>query len=70
MNGRRRIAGTLISADDGVLTIEDSESGLVSIPIDEIEKARTVFEWGPTPKPGSPPGKKEPKTKHEGGSHK
>ena len=70
MNGRRRIVGTLISADDGLLTIEDSESGLVSIPIDEIEKARTVFEWGPTPKPGSQPGNKEPKTKHEGGSHK
>jgi len=68
MDGRRRIVGKLISANDGLLTIEDSESGLVTIPIDEIEKARTVFEWGPTPKPGSQPGKKQPNTKHEGGS--
>jgi ribosome maturation factor RimP len=70
MNGRRRIVGNLVSVEDELLNVEDPESGLVSISIDEIEKARTVFEWGPTPKPGSQLGKKEPKTKHEGGSQK
>jgi ribosome maturation factor RimP len=45
--------GNLVSVEDELLNVEDPESGLVSISIDEIEKARTVFEWGPTPKPGS-----------------
>ncbi|MBK01206.1 MAG: hypothetical protein CL464_01930 [Acidimicrobiaceae bacterium] len=69
-DGRRRIVGSLVSVEDGLLTVQDSESGIVTIPLDEIEKARTVFEWGPTPKPGSQPGKKEPTHKHEGGSQK
>jgi ribosome maturation factor RimP len=70
VDGRRRIVGSLVSVEDGLLTVQDSESGIVTIPLDEIEKARTVFEWGPTPKPGSQPGKKEPAHKHEGGSQK
>ena len=54
VDGERRIAGVLGAADDfeaGGITVAGH-----TIPYDEIAKARTVFEWGPTPKPaGAPP---------------
>ena len=39
--------GTLVAADDEGITVGDH-----TLRYDEIEKARTVFEWGPAPKPG------------------
>jgi len=54
--GRRRLLGELVSFDDGVLVIADRETGETSITLDEIEKAKTVFEWGPAPKPGAKSG--------------
>src|SRR4051794_36032806 len=54
VDGERRITGTLDAADDdptGGITVAGH-----SIAYDQIAKARTVFEWGPTPKPaGAPP---------------
>jgi ribosome maturation factor RimP len=52
----RRLQGTLVAADtDGiVLAGTDVPSGSISLRYDQIERARTVFEWGPTPKPGRP----------------
>ena len=47
VDGERRLKGTLVSADADGITIGDH-----TLHYDEIEKARTVFEWGPTPKPG------------------
>jgi ribosome maturation factor RimP len=47
VEGERRLKGTLIAADDEGITIGDH-----TLRYDEIEKARTVFEWGPAPKPG------------------
>jgi ribosome maturation factor RimP len=41
----RRVGGTLESADDAGFTVRGER-----IAYDEIERARTVFEWGPTPK--------------------
>jgi ribosome maturation factor RimP len=41
----RRVGGTLESADDAGFTVNGDR-----IAYDEIERARTVFEWGPTPK--------------------
>lgn len=51
----RRLKGTLESADsDGiVLAGEGMPDGAAHIPYDDIDRARTVFEWGPAPKPGS-----------------
>ena len=43
----RRVRGTLTDADDRGVTIDGR-----AIPYDVIDKARTVFEWGPAPKPG------------------
>ena len=35
----------------------------LTLPFDEIEKARTTFEWGPAPKPGGPKNKTTTTTK-------
>jgi ribosome maturation factor RimP len=48
----RRLTGTLSSADDTgcTLTGPDVPGGEVRISYDQIERARTVFEWGPAPR--------------------
>ena len=45
--GERRIKGTLETAHDDGITVDG-----VELRYADIDKARTVFEWGPTPKPG------------------
>jgi ribosome maturation factor RimP len=67
--GDRRITGELLAADDTAATIAmrdappDAEPRRVAY--DDIERARTVFEWGPAPKPGgksaTPKSAKNPK---------
>lgn len=57
VEGERRLKGTLVSSDDDAieLAIEGAEAGQTQrLTFDEIERARTVFEWGPGPKPGGP----------------
>ncbi len=48
----RRLTGTLASADETgcTLTGSDVPGGEVRISYDQIERARTVFEWGPAPR--------------------
>ena len=48
----RRLTGTLASADETgcTLTGADVPDGEVRISYDHIERARTVFEWGPAPR--------------------
>ncbi|HVA06139.1 MAG TPA: ribosome maturation factor RimP [Acidimicrobiales bacterium] len=48
----RRISGTLEAADEAGCTVSgpDVPGGTVRLSYDEIERARTVFEWGPQPK--------------------
>jgi ribosome maturation factor RimP len=48
----RRLTGTLASADETgcTLTGPDVPGGEVRISYDQIERARTVFEWGPAPR--------------------
>jgi ribosome maturation factor RimP len=48
----RRLTGTLVSADDSGCTLAgpDLPGGEVRIGYDRIERARTVFEWGPEPR--------------------
>ena len=66
----RRITGTLEAADDhGVTILVDGpvdgsgEPPERRLSYDEIERARTVFDWGPPPKPGagSKPGRQKKK---------
>lgn len=63
--GDRRVRGTLVAADDDGITVRlgDAEAAPTrTVAHHEVERARTVFEWGPTPKPGGPkPGGAKPK---------
>jgi len=54
-DGERRVEGLLRAADDdGVtVTLDAPATGERQVRYDDIERARTVFEWGPAPKPGS-----------------
>jgi ribosome maturation factor RimP len=49
--GDRRLEGRLVSADEEGLELELA-SGPTRIPYGDVERARTVFTWGPSPKPG------------------
>ncbi len=48
----RRVTGTLQAADESGCTLAgpDVPGGEVRINYDQMERARTVFEWGPTPR--------------------
>jgi ribosome maturation factor RimP len=49
--GERRLEGEVASADDAGVTLR-TPSGDQRLAYGDIERARTVFEWGPAPKPG------------------
>ena len=55
-----RIRGSLVSSDGAAITIH-TDTGDVTLALDGVEQARTVFVWGPAPKPakGSRPGRKK-----------
>jgi ribosome maturation factor RimP len=55
-----RLRGVLASADAETVTIS-TEEGDRTVALDAVDAARTVFEWGPAPKPGkgSRPGRKK-----------
>jgi len=50
----RRVDGQLVSADERSATLLLDSGDERSIDITAIDKARTVFEFGPKPKPGKP----------------
>jgi ribosome maturation factor RimP len=50
--GERRLEGELTAADDEGIVLATPE-GQRRLAHGEVERARTVFEWGPTPPPGS-----------------
>jgi ribosome maturation factor RimP len=52
----RRIDGKLVAADDTTATVLTESGDERTIEIGAVDKARTVFEWGPKPKPGKGPG--------------
>ena len=51
---QRRLEGVLVAADERTATIrvEGAEPVDHTVDIDSIDRARTVFVWGPQPKPG------------------
>lgn len=51
LDGRRRLQGDLVAAGDDTATIR-TDDGDVEVLYHLIERARTVFVWGPAPKPG------------------
>jgi ribosome maturation factor RimP len=52
VDGDRRVDGLLAAADDESVTVE-TDAGPRRLAYDDIERARTVFEWGGAPKPGT-----------------
>ncbi len=52
----RRLQGVLVAADDHSVTIQLNDAALTErvVPYDKIDRAKTVFVWGPAPKPGKP----------------
>jgi ribosome maturation factor RimP len=51
--GPRRVRGVLVDAGVDRLAIEE-EGVRVEVPLADVTQARTVFEWGPQPRPGKP----------------
>lgn len=49
--GDRRLSGLLVAAGDDHLVVR-TDGGEVQLPYDQVDRARTVFEYGPAPKPG------------------
>ena len=64
VNGTRRLQGQLIAATSTTVTVRDGDSLVdTEVAIADIERARTVFEWGGAEKPGKSAAKKSPKQK-------
>lgn len=56
--GDRRVKGALLAADERSITVlpEGAEPDATRVfALDDLERVRTVFEWGPSPKPGGRP---------------
>jgi ribosome maturation factor RimP len=65
VNTGRRLQGVLIAADDQSATIRldaPDADGLLerTVAFNQIDRARTVFVWGPAPKPGVKPAAAKP----------
>jgi len=66
VNVGRRVQGVLIAADENSATIRLDTPDAIGIEertvvFDQIDRARTVFVWGPAPKPGKPAAADKPK---------
>jgi ribosome maturation factor RimP len=63
--GERRVRGVIAAAGPDSVTVRDDAGVERTLRYDDLERARTLFEWGGAPKPGAPkPGteKKQPTT--------
>ncbi len=56
----RRVHGVLSAAGDTTFTVTRDDGTAREIPYDQVDRARTVFHWGPAPKPAT--GKGKPKS--------
>ena len=66
VNVGRRVQGVLVAADETSATVRLDTVGADSIEertvaFDQIDRARTVFTWGPAPKPGKSAAADKPK---------
>ncbi|GIU87314.1 MAG: ribosome maturation factor [Acidimicrobiia bacterium] len=50
--GPRRVRGVLVAADDERAVVE-ADGDRTEVAYAAVTKARTVFEWGPAPRPGA-----------------
>jgi ribosome maturation factor RimP len=65
VDGSRRFQGLLGTAGDDSFELVADDGATMTIGYDAVERARTVLEWGPQPKPG---GKAAPKAKKPAGA--
>ena len=56
VDGDRRLQGRLAAADDEGIVVE-TDRGARHVAYEQIDRAHTVFEWGPAPKPNRARGK-------------
>jgi ribosome maturation factor RimP len=63
----RRLGGTVVAADETSVTLEDTEHGRVVVPLEKIERARTVFKWGAEAKPSPSRAKSVASSTRKGG---
>lgn len=74
VEGQRRLTGTLATADAEHFVIEGAElpGGSCRLAYGQVDRARTVFVWGPQPAPGkgkrAPSAKRSPSAGHASGS--
>ena len=52
VEGDRRIQGVIASSDDTTVTVTGADGTSHTVAYDDIERARTTFEWGPANKKG------------------
>jgi ribosome maturation factor RimP len=51
VEGDRRLEGVVAAADDGGVTVRAVDGAERTVAYDDIERARTTFEWGPATHP-------------------
>jgi ribosome maturation factor RimP len=51
-HGPRRVHGELQKIDGDHIVVASEDDGDVEVPLAAVTQARTVFEWGPQPRPG------------------
>lgn len=71
----RRLQGVLVAADERTATVLLDEPGADGatervFQIDQVDRARTVFLWGPTPKPGGKSAEKSGPARTASGAQK
>jgi ribosome maturation factor RimP len=54
VEGDRRARGELVATDEAGITVRQDDGVDRHVRYEDIERARTVFEWGPTPRPAKP----------------
>lgn len=65
----RRLKGVLTACDDDGATL-DIDGEITTVSYDRITKAKTVFDWGPGPKPGKGPSKNPKNAKKPNNANK
>jgi ribosome maturation factor RimP len=58
VDGDRRVDGVVAAVGGDDVTVQLPDGGDRVVRLAEVDRARTVFEWGPAPKPGGPKGGK------------
>jgi len=61
--GPRRVHGTLIEVGDDTVVVESDTGEREHIALGDVTQARTVFEWGPPPRPAKGKAKTRARTK-------